>query len=421
MSMNPEDNDANNRTTPARSKSALWQFLYVLVKWKWFLLVSFTSIMIIVTVILLLIPRRYKAEASVLSPERSGLLSSLTGASSLIQSISPMLSRAGFSSSSPTFRYLAILNSRTVMDSVIKKFDLIKVYRIKSYPMETAVKELRSNSDFEFDQNDALNITVIDKKADRAADMANYFVTLLDKIYTKVSVEEARNNRIFMQKQYEKNLADIRRAEDSLETFQKRYRVYDVPQQAKAAITAGADLEAQRIAAEVQLGVLRKQFGAESPEVKLKKLQVDELQKKLDEMQTGSGTDFAKSGNFFPAFDKVPELGISYLRRLRDYEIQTKLLEYTLPMYEQAKVEEQKDTPAVIVLDRALPPEKATVPKRLFIEVIFAFLFLSILIYIVHVFERVRSQSDGLNPLELKLRSYADATARRFRVKEEAS
>jgi uncharacterized protein involved in exopolysaccharide biosynthesis len=402
-----------------KSKSTLWQFFYVLAKWKWFVLIWFAGIMIVITIMILLIPRQYKAEASVLPPRNSNLLSSLTGGSSLLQNLSPLLGRTGFSSSSPTFTYLAILNSRTVMDSVINKFNLIGVYKTNSYPLETAEKQLRANTNFDFDENDALNITVLDRDANRAASMANYFVTLLNEIFTEVSVEEAHNNRLFIQQRYEKNLADLRNAEDTLEAFQQRYRVYDMPQQAKAAITAGADLEAQRIEAEVELGVIKQQYGEDAPQVRLKTLQIQELNQKLEDMQTGAGSDFDKGASVLPAFKNVPELGIAYLRLYRDYEIQTKLLEFILPLYEQAKIEEQKDTPAVIVLDKAIPPERPTVPKRLFIEIISAFVVLSILVYFVHVLERVKSQTDGLNSLELKLQRYAFKAARRFRVREE--
>lgn len=193
-----------------------------------------------------------------------------------------------------------------------------------------------------------------------------------------------------------------------------------MPQQAKAAITAGADLEAQRIGAEVELGVLRQQYGDDAPQVKLKALQINELNKKLNDMQTGSGSDFSRGASILPSFKNVPELGIAYLRLYRDYEIQTKLLEFILPLYEQAKIEEQKDTPAVLILDKAVPPEKASTPKRAFIEIVLAFVVMSILIYLIHVFERVKLQKDELNPLELRLRRYAEKSSRLFRVKEEA-
>lgn len=412
-------NDGEGTPSDGESKSTFWQFLYVLAKWKWFLLIWFTSIMVVITAILLLIPRSYKAEASVLPPRNSNILSGLSGLSTVMQSVSPLLSRTGIGSASPTFTYLAILNSRSVMDSVISEFDLVKVYGISNFPMETAEKQLRENTKFDIDENDALNITVIDRDATRAADMANYFITLLNEIFTKVSVEEAHNNRLFIQQRYEKNLEDLRSAEDTLEEFQQHFKVYDMPQQAKAAITAGADLEAQRIAAEVELGVMKQQYGEDAPQVKLKSLQIQELNQKLQDLQTGSGADFSKGAGILPAFKNVPELGIAYLRLYRDYEIQTKLLEFILPLYEQAKIEEQKDTPAVIVLDKAIPPERATVPKRLFIEIVFAFVVLSSLVYFVHVLERVKSQVGGLNSLEIKLQRYAVKVARRFRVREE--
>jgi capsule polysaccharide export protein KpsE/RkpR len=419
MGVNSAQSGGEETLPAGKSRSTFWQFLFVLTNWKWFILVWFAGIMIVVTIVLLLVPRWYKAEASVLPPKESNILNGLSGLSSVMQSVSPLLSRTGIGSSSPTYTYLAILNSRSVMDSVIRRFDLVSVYNISSYPLERTEKELRENSIFDIDENDALNITVLDKDANRAADMANYFVTLLNQIFVKVSVEEAHNNRLFLQQRYEKNLVDLRGAEDTLQAFQQRFKIYDMPEQAKAAIAAGADLEAQRIAADVQLGVMRQQYGEDAPQVKLKKLEVQQLSQKLEDMQTGSGSDFNKGASVLPAFKNVPELGIAYLRLYRDYEIQTKLLEFTLPLYEQAKIEEQKDTPAVIVLDKAIPPERPTVPKRMFIEIIFAFVALSFLVYFVHVLERVKSQTDHLNSLEIKLQHYATKAARRFRVKDE--
>lgn len=420
MNMSPTPDDGEEILISQKSKSSFWQFLYVLMKWKWFLLAWFAGIMVVVTIMVFLIPRWYKVQASVLPPRNSNILSGLSSLSSMMQSVSPLLSRTGLGGPSPTFTYLAILNSRSVMDSVINKFDLVKVYHITSYPMEMAEKELRGNTVFDIDENDALTITVMDRDGKRAADMANYFVVLLNEIFTKVSVEEAHSNRLFIQQRYEKNLADLRNAEDTLTEFQQHYKVYDMPQQAKAAITAGADLEAQRIGAEVELGIMRQQYGEDAPQVKLKALQIQELSKGLNDLQNGSGSDFDKGSSILPAFKNVPELGMAYLRLYRDYEIQTKLLEFILPLYEQAKIEEQKDTPATIVLDEAIPPERPTVPKRLFIEIIFAFVVASLLVYFVHVLERVKSQAEGLNLLEARLKRYAVKAARRFRVREAA-
>jgi len=63
----------------------------------------------------------------------------------------------------------------------------------------------------------------------------------------------------------------------------------------------------------------------------------------------------------------VAELGVGYLRLYREVEIQSKLLELMLPVYEQAKFEEKKEKPSVLVLDIAVPAERKSWPKRLLI------------------------------------------------------
>lgn len=59
----------------------------------------------------------------------------------------------------------------------------------------------------------------------------------------------------------------------------------------------------------------------------------------------------------------VAELGVGYLRLYREVEIQSKLLEFILPLYEQAKVEEKRQTPSVTVLSYASMPERKAKPK----------------------------------------------------------
>jgi len=59
-------------------------------------------------------------------------------------------------------------------------------------------------------------------------------------------------------------------------------------------------------------------------------------------------------------------------------------MEFILPMYEQAKVEEQKSIPTVIMIDKATPPQLKYTPKRVLIIMglsSFGFFFLIMLIF----------------------------------------
>ena len=80
---------------------------------------------------------------------------------------------------------------------------------------------------------------------------------------------------------------------------------------------------------------------------------------------------------------------------MRDYEIQTRLMEFILPIYEQAKIEEQKEIPVVLVLDKGMPAERKSAPKRAII-VLAAFLISLLLgisyVLILESFQNLKSE-----------------------------
>jgi capsule polysaccharide export protein KpsE/RkpR len=192
--------------------------------------------------------------------------------------------------------------------------------------------------------------------------MANYFVEMLNKTNTELEVQNARGNRGFIEERHKKNLADLAAAEESLRVFQKRYGIIAMPEQTEASIKAAAEITAQLALKEVQMGVLRKTQSLDNPVALAAKIEIEELKNKLTQM--GSfGSNVGKDMKVFVPFDKVPDLGMEYLRRYRDVEIQYKILQFITPLYEQAKVEERRQTPSVIVLDRAAPAERKAKPK----------------------------------------------------------
>lgn len=82
-------------------------------------------------------------------------------------------------------------------------------------------------------------------------------------------------------------------------------------------------------------------------------------------LKFGENKNLKSSLNLFIPFEKIPETGVAYVRLMRDYEyLENKLLEFLYPIYEQARIEEQKDIPVVLVVDKAIAPQKKSAPKR---------------------------------------------------------
>lgn len=335
-------------------------------------------------IVLLFLPKWYMATASVFPAEKADLLPGMEGVSSLMKNFSAGRALSSLAGNEETDRYLAILKSSTVLSAVIERFDLVNLYDYADsrYKMDKTTKELLSNADFIVEDEGNLTVSVLDKDPQRAADMANYFVELLNRTNTELQVQNARGNRRFIEERYEKNLQDLAKAEDSLKAFQQRYGIIAMPEQTEASIKAGAEIAGQLALKEVALGILRRTQSTENPAVLAAQIETEELRRKLNEMGGGQGISAGTMKIFVP-FSKVPELGSEYVRRFRDMEIQYKILQFLTPLYEQAKVEERRQTPSVLVLDKALPAERKARP-RIMLFTLLAFV-LSVLLAIAGI------------------------------------
>jgi len=389
-----------------QQRSHLFDYLYVLVKRRKFIITTVVGVALITAAITLFMPNWYAATASVLPPKRPGGLLSLLESSvgSVLKNIPGLGGRLG--GSQEVYSYMAILQSRTAMERVVKKFDLLKVYEIEDGKMEKAIRTLSGNCEFDFATEGNITATVYDKDQQRAADMANYFIELLNEISVDLGTREARNNREFVEKRYQQNLRDLKTAEDSLKAFQQKTGIYALPEQTASAIKAATELKTEALAKEVEYGIAKRTLGVDNQKTQSLQMQMSEVNKKLLEMKYGS-SEADQSLSLFVPFKNVPELGTMYIRLYREFQIQSKLMEFLLPLYEQAKIDENKDTPVVLVLDKAVPPERKSRPKRTLIVLIFtalAMLFATTWAFVAEIYQREKVRNEKVAAIESELR-----------------
>jgi uncharacterized protein involved in exopolysaccharide biosynthesis len=134
----------------------------------------------------------------------------------------------------------------------------------------------------------------------------------------------------------------------------------------KAQIQNVAELEGKLAMAEIELGLLRRTFTPEHPEIARKQIEISEIKRKIGAMNTGTpgSRDY---GTLALPFAKVPGLALEFGRLLRSVKIKETLFGLLTEQYEHAKIQEAKDTPTIQVLDVAKVPEKKSRPKRLII------------------------------------------------------
>jgi uncharacterized protein involved in exopolysaccharide biosynthesis len=378
------------KETNKNTDSTFIEFLTITIKYRWFLIWLVFLITASVTAYAVFSAKWYKSTASVFPAEKNDLLSTLSGISSLAKGFSASKGLAALTgNNSESDKYIAILKSASMSDEIIKKFDLRKEYDMENTYYEYVVKEWQDNSSIEIQEEGNLDITVFDKNPQKAANIANYLVQKLNEINTTLGVQNAKANREFVEKRYFQNINDITVLEAGMKTFQEKYGVIAVPQQLEATVKSMSLIYADLYKKEVEYNVLKQTLGIDNPMSTNSKIEMDELQKKINLLNSGNDPS-QKDVKLLIPFKEAPALGNEYLKIYRNLEIQYKILEFIQPLYEQAKIEEVRNTPSVLVLDKAIPSDHKAKPKIILYFLLSLVIALSLAFVIILIIEGIR-------------------------------
>lgn len=401
---------------PLKKPARFGDYIYVLYKWKKFIIINLIIVTILATTYALLLPLEYKATAIVMIPPDTqtgfGGLSSLLGGKSSLASMGSRM--FGLTSSSEDV-LLGIINSRSSLVKIIKEFNLIKYYEITDNNMDKVIKAFRNDISADPNEFGMLEFSVVNKDPEVSATIANYMVRLVDSLNIKFNIERAKNNRGFIEQRYLQNIRDLKNAEDSLYKFQKKYGIVVVPEQLEVTVKAAAEIEAQLFKKEVEAYFIEQTYGKNSVQYTGVAAEIELLKQKVQELKNSN--ELSSSSNILYPFKNMPDIAIEYLRAFREVTIQESILEIVMPMYEQAKVEEQKSIPTILTIDKAVPPQLKFRPKRAIIVLGIFFLFLFILLPIVFWGEKVLTREKQENPLQEKEFSLFSRVKRIYKLK----
>jgi len=278
--------------------------------------------------------------------------------------------------------YEEILMSRRCIEETIIKFNLIEIYGLTL--MQDAVKIFRQNTLTLVANKKAgtLLIGVFDKDKQRAKDIADFLIFQLNKINSEMNALNAKNNKEFIEQRYDSAKKDLRITEDSLEIFQIKYGIS--PEiQAEVVLKTSFELEASIKSQEVKLELLKKMLTSDQPEIKEEEERISIMKRQLNDIKS------AEDDNSNFQLKGLPSVLINFLRLKRELEIQNRIVTTLIPIYEQAKFEQKRETPTVVILDYPNLPEIKAKPKRItsiLISMIAFFIFISIIIVFYEIY-----------------------------------
>jgi len=370
----------------------LLDYWRVLMKRKRLLALIIGTAAITSVIISLLLPKIYASTTSLLPPEESGGgLGLLTSLPSGLGGLAGGLLGKG----SPSDLWVGILESQTIRDEIISRFNLRDLYEAET--IEDARGKLNDVVKVEKSKEGIISITVEDKNPEQATQMARAFVEELDKVNKSIVMTSGRRMRTFVEGRLDDAKVLLFRAEEELKNFQEKNRAVKLDAQSQAIIEAIGNVKGQLMAREVELQTLLSFATPQNPQVEILKTQVKELKLGLEDLEIGKGDGLTLSKSIFIPTSKIPALGLKYVRLLRETKIQETLFELLTQQYEMARIQEAKDSPTVQILDVAKVPEKKTKPKRALIVLLSTFtagFFGIFLVFFLEYIEKASQTSD---------------------------
>ncbi len=348
-------------------------------------------------VLVFLMKPTFTAKALVMPPQQG---QSSTALVSQLGSLSSLTGLGAAGARDPNDLYLAILQSNTVADAVIKRLNLQAVYHVRKLS-ETRVK-LAANSKFVSEKGGMISITIKDGDPHRAADIANAYVDELHAINSRLVIGEASVRRLFFSQQLALEKDRLTDAEIALQQTEEKTGAVSPIGQTGVVIQQVAQLQAQIISREVQLDALRTSSTDQNPDVIRFNNEIASLRSQLHQLESATSQkrgpgDISLSGR------GLPEAQITYVRKQRDVQYHTLIFDLIARQFEAARLDEAKASPVIQILDPAEAPDRKSGPFRalwVLAGIVLGFLFGCTRVIASYVLSRVTADRTNAEKLD---------------------
>ncbi|MCF8235695.1 MAG: hypothetical protein K9G67_03415 [Bacteroidales bacterium] len=258
-----------------------------------------------------------------------------------------------FGEDEQTERMLQILNSNRIRDKIVSKYNLMEHYEIDTaspYKNTNLYKEYESNVNFRRTEYMAIKISVYDRDASYAANIANDIAALVDSTINEIQHERAERALNIVEGEYVKFRNEINQLQDSLKKLMSN-GVHDYESQ--------AEMINRQLAIELAKGNMAA---------------VRRLENKLEQLS---------------------EFGGAYLTLTNALEYDVEQFSLIKAKYKEAKVDAEEILPQKFIVNKAYKAERKSYPIRWLIVVVSTFstmLFTLIIILIAENIGKLRKQ-----------------------------
>jgi len=396
--MAPENVQQQNTSERTLLEGVIY-YISILFKYKWLIIgiTGVTTILVVAFSIITLalppekspLPNRYEARATLIVQE-----SETTGLDSVVASLGLALpggAEGGYGSLEYGQLAVMVLNSRIILDPLVKEFEIIERYGITENIRTVSRNAILNRAEFDYSRNTGV-LTISYESIDPAysSDMVNRMVELLNDWFltrggtTKQKQKELLENKLT---EVSTEIADL---ENEIQDFQRRYGVLTVEELAATQSAVLSDLRAQLVLKEMEIKNYTQFSRIEDPELLRLQSERDNIQE-LVEQNEGR----------FGGLD-LPSLSLDFARMRMALDIQTRIFESLSEQYEITKLTLESE-PVFQILELAEAPDEKTSPSRskiCMVATIVAFIAGVFLAFVLHSINQLRSDPSKLRRIK---------------------
>lgn len=369
--------------------------IYILIRYKKFLLI-FVSILTLSSIIIaFLLPNQFIAVVNTIPPKTtaSTMEGLLGGLSSTLRDIG-LTKLAG--KTEGMYSFLVILDSRSVKDSIILKYRFDTVYKIPITDFTKLRKAFENNLEISLEPEGNYTISFTDEDPIRAANVANDYVQIANSVAQDIFQKEARYNRKYLEERIQQIDNSLNFVLDSIQKFSRANLVFSPLEQSKAIGQSYIDLKSTTMTQEILYDLFKSKYGENDPITVAQKNILDNVKRKLYEFENKPGF----IGNY--PLKEFAKVGGDFLRLYSEFETLTKVKSFLVPYLEENKLNENRNFQYLIVLDKALPPDRKSKPKRSLIiagtfwgSIILGFIIIVVVDSLSNYINQVRKSMSG--------------------------
>ena len=331
----------------------LMTLLLVIAKHNRFILILTAVVAVIAIIYALSLPKIYTSKAVVMLASQQ----TSSTASLLLGQLGGLVG-GGSGAKGSADQYVQMLESQTVADALIKRFKFMELHSLKS--VEAARGLLKSSTIITRNKNGFITIEYSDSDPKLAAAVANAYAEELDSLVHSLAAKEASVRKSFYEKQLNEARANLARVELEMEVFQEKNRVFRLGGNAGSVTNIGA--------------------------------------------AAGGGSSGGSGGMVLGASGEIPKAELEFIRIAREVKFYEMLLAAMAQQVTSATIDMAKTSDVIQVLDKAVPAEQRSKPRRgsIVITAMLAALFFGIIFaLIMEAFNRVRNNPDLVVQLSL--------------------